>query len=30
MVCFDYTQNTTIPVPDEWKKKIIEFEKLVI
>jgi acyl-CoA thioester hydrolase len=30
MVCFDYTQNTTIPVHDEWKKKIIEFEKLVI
>jgi len=30
MVCFDYIQNTTIPVPDEWKKKIIEFEKLVI
>lgn len=29
MVCFDYTQNTTIPVPDEWKKKIIEFEKLI-
>lgn len=27
MVCFDYTQNKSIPVPEEWKDLVREFEK---
>ena len=27
MVCYDYKQNKTIAVPEEWKKKMMEFEK---
>jgi hypothetical protein len=29
MVTFDYKDLKTIPVPDEWKKKISEFEGLL-
>lgn len=28
MVCFNYKNNTSIPVPEHWKNKIIDFEKL--
>lgn len=28
MVCFDYGLNHSIEIPDEWKKKIIEFENV--
>ena len=28
MVTFDYKELKSIPVPDEWKKKISEFEGL--
>ena len=27
MVCYDYKRNKTIAVPEEWKKKMEEFEK---
>jgi len=27
MVCFDYLTQTSIPIPEEWKRKLIEFEK---
>lgn len=27
LVTFDYKELKTVPVPDEWKKKISEFEK---
>lgn len=30
MVCFDYSNNTTIPVPGEWKKIIEHFEQIGI
>ncbi len=26
MVVYDYVANTTIPIPDEWRKLLIEFE----
>ena len=28
IVCFDYEQKTSISIPDEWRKKISEFENL--
>jgi len=28
MVTFDYRAKKTIPVPDEWRKKITKFEGL--
>ncbi len=28
IVTFDYRQQTTIPIPEEWRKKIAEFEGL--
>ena len=27
LVCYDYEKATTIPLPEEWKKKILDFEK---
>lgn len=27
MVCFDYIKNTTIPIPEKWRKVIENFEK---
>ncbi|RME16118.1 MAG: acyl-CoA thioesterase [Bacteroidetes bacterium] len=30
MVCFDYTTNSTIPVPDEWKSKIHQLEEITM
>ena len=27
LVCFDYTTNKTIEIPEVWRKKIEEFEK---
>ncbi|MCL1821905.1 MAG: acyl-CoA thioesterase [Prolixibacteraceae bacterium] len=27
MVCFNYTRNETQEIPDEWRKKICNFEK---
>jgi acyl-CoA thioester hydrolase len=27
-VCFDYTENKTIPVPQEWRDKVMEYEAL--
>ena len=27
VVCFDYEKNETINIPDEWKKKALDFEK---
>ena len=26
MVCFDYSSQKTIKIPDEWRKKMVEFE----
>ena len=26
LVAFDYTQNRSIPVPDEWRRRIAEYE----
>lgn len=28
LVAYDYVEKKTIPVPDEWKRKIREFEEL--
>lgn len=28
LVAYDYRQACTIPVPEDWRKKIIEFERL--
>ena len=27
LVCYDYEKAITIPLPKEWKKKILDFEK---
>ena len=27
LVCYDYEKSVSIPMPDEWKKKILDFEK---
>ena len=27
LVCYDYEKGASIPLPEEWKKKIQEFEK---
>jgi len=27
VVCFDYEKNETINIPDEWKKKALDYEK---
>ncbi len=29
MVAFDYQQNQTIPVPDDWRKKILSYEPML-
>jgi acyl-CoA thioester hydrolase len=28
LVMYDYKNNTTIPVPEEWKKMILDYEKI--
>ncbi|MDI6770820.1 MAG: thioesterase family protein [Anaerolineales bacterium] len=29
LVGYDYRTNETIPIPQEWREKIVEFEKMV-